>query len=68
MALTYASEWATEDAAHRFFASYHKVLEGKSQSISVLSEAPDQITGKTEDGNFTLQVSGARVSVVEGLP
>lgn len=68
VALTYASVWNTPDAAQRFFAAYHKVLEGKSAKMSVTSEAPEQISGTTEDGTFVLQIDGTRVSVTEGLP
>jgi hypothetical protein len=67
LALLYASEWTTEEAARRFFGLYRKALQGKWKSFAVESESASAIGGRGDDGYFLLRRDGARVTSVEGL-
>lgn len=67
MALAYASEWAGEDAAKRFFELYQKVLRGKWKTFEVMSETQHAVAGRGDDGYFLVSRDGTRVSSLEGL-
>jgi hypothetical protein len=67
MTLVYASEWADEDAASRYYEAYQKVLRGKWKSVEVTSESPDRFSGKSEDGYFTVTRVGNTVLSKEGF-
>lgn len=66
--LRYASLWAAPEAAQRFFASYRKVLEGKSKNCVFTEAAPERLSGTNEDGGFTVTLRDNTVSSVEGWP
>ncbi len=67
MALVYASEWADEAAAAKFFELYRKVLQGKWKTFAVESEAERALAGRGDDGYFLVSREGARVSSLEGM-
>lgn len=67
VALAYASQWESADAAQRFFRSYRKVLEGKSKDFRVEAETASELKGSNSDGAFVVRAAGDRVSVIEGL-
>ena len=66
--LRYASAWSTPEAAQRYFASYRKILAGKSKQCEFSDESPARLTGTNEDGGFTVTVQANTVSSVEGWP
>ena len=67
MTLVYASEWADEDTASRYFEAYEKVLRGKWKSVEVTAESPDRFSGKSEDGYFAVTRAGNTVLSKEGF-
>lgn len=67
LALLYASEWTTEEAARRFFGLYQLALKGKWKSYVAESESATAVSGRGDDGYFLLRRDGARVTSVEGL-
>ncbi len=66
-ALTYVSQWSSPEAARRFFAAYRKVLEGKWKKMTVTSETDKIIQGEGDEGEFTIRLTGDRVTSIEGL-
>jgi hypothetical protein len=67
LALAYASEWADEAAAERFFELYKKVLKGKWKTFDVESETGSALAGRGDDGHFLVLREGSRVSSLEGM-
>lgn len=67
LALAYASEWADEAAAARFFEFYRKILKGKWKTFVVASEAESALSGRGDDGLFVVTREGTRVSSLEGM-
>jgi len=67
LALVYASEWATPEAAQQFFRLYQRVLRGKWKKFEIDSESAGAVAGRGDDGYFLLQRQGGRVSSLEGL-
>lgn len=67
LALLYASEWTTEEAARRFFGLYRLALKGKWKSFTIDAESATSLSGQGDDGCFLLRLEGARVTSVEGL-
>jgi hypothetical protein len=66
VALRYASEWATPEAAERMFQAYKKVLQGKWRKLQIDSESADSIRGVGDDGPFQVVLSGNTVRSLEG--
>jgi hypothetical protein len=67
MTLVYASEWADEETASRYFEAYEKVLRGKWKSLEITAESQDRFSGKSEDGYFTVTRAGNTVLSKEGF-
>lgn len=67
MALVYASEWADEASARKFFELYRKVLKGKWKTFAAESESEDAMAGRGDDGYFLVTLDGNRVSSLEGM-
>lgn len=67
MTLVYASEWADEDAAMRYFDAYQKVLRGKWKNVAVSTNSGDRFAGKSEDGYFAVTRRGTTVLSKEGF-
>lgn len=65
--LTYASEWATPEAARRFFTLYQRVMKGKWKGMKVTEHGEDRLSGIGDSGHFQLKVSGTAVTFIEGL-
>jgi hypothetical protein len=65
--LIYASEWQDEASARQYFDAYQKVLHGKWKQMEIISHDADRISGKSEDGYFTLTRKGARILSEEGF-
>jgi hypothetical protein len=65
--LLYASEWDSDESAHRFFTAYREILSKKWKKLEVASESADAVTGRGDDGRFELRINGATVTSVEGL-
>jgi hypothetical protein len=65
--LRYASVWASEEAAAKFFESYRAVLQGKSEKCEFAGGAGGVWTGSNTDGRFVVKLSGSTVTSIEGL-
>ena len=65
--LFYASEWSNDEAAAQFFDAYQKVLRGKWKRIEITDSSPDRLSGRSEDGYFTVTRDGKRVLSKEGF-
>ena len=68
VAMVYASEWASPEAAREMFGLYRKVLSGKWKKVSFTQDGADTLAGSGDDGVFLVRLEGTRVSSVEGLP
>jgi hypothetical protein len=68
LVLLYAVEWDSEAVARAYFGAYRQALEKKWKKMSIVSEAPDLITGSGDGGRFELRRQGAIVTSMEGLP
>ena len=66
--LLYASEWASDSDAGRFFDAYEKVLRGKSKTLRLDGRTPTRLAGLADDGYFEVRRSGARVTSRQGWP
>ncbi len=66
--LAYVSEWQSPEAAREFFAHYRSILKGKWKRFEIGSETPSKLTGVGDDGRFVVELDGARVTSLEGLP
>jgi len=64
--LLYAVEWDTADSAAKYFQLYRQVLEKKWKHLAIDSESDTTLAGKSDDGYFRVQLSGAVVSSAEG--
>ncbi len=67
MTLVYASEWADEAAAARYFVAYQTVLRGKWHGVEMTSQEVDQFAGRSEDGFFRVVRKGREVRSEEGF-
>ncbi len=67
MTMVYASEWADEDAAMRYFEAYEQVLRGKWKTVEVSTDSGDRFAGKSEDGYFAVTRHGNIVLSKEGF-
>jgi hypothetical protein len=67
VALLYAVEWDSDDAARRYFEAYRQVMKKKWKQMTVSSESVDQVNGSGDDGRYELRRTGATVTSVEGL-
>lgn len=67
MTLVYASEWANEDAAVKYFEAYKTVLRAKWKSLEVSGENANRFSGKSEDGYFAVTLTGNIVLSKEGF-
>lgn len=65
--LLYASEWADEDSAARYFDAYQQVLRGKWKQIDVSTHDATRFAGRCEDGYFSVVRKGNRVLSEEGF-
>jgi IrrE N-terminal-like domain len=68
VALLYASEWDSDDAARQYFAAYRASMQKKWKKMAVATDSPDALTGEGDDGRFELRRAGAIVTSMEGLP
>ena len=66
--LAYAVDWDDEAMARKYFEFYKTALGRKWKHIEVLEDGARQVSGKGDDGRFTLRLDGARVSSIEGMP
>lgn len=66
--LLYAVEWDSEQAARDYFGAYRQILAKKWKKMQVSEDAPDSLTGTSDDGRFQLRRAGAVVTSVEGIP
>lgn len=64
--LAYASEWATAEAARRFFAHYQDVLRKKWKTIEAAPAAEGVFAGRGDDGYFRVELAGSVVSSLQG--
>ncbi len=67
LTLVYASEWSDEDACARYFDAYQRVLHGKWKRMAISDQTPDRVSGRSEDGYFTLTRDGKRMLSEEGF-
>ncbi len=65
--LVYVSEWDDEKSAVEYFAAYQRVLRGKWKQLEVTSQDATSFRGKSEDGYFSVVLSGTRVLSEEGF-
>lgn len=65
--LVYASEWSDEDASSQYFEAYQAVLSRKWKRVEITNHSADRISGKADDGYFTLFREGTRVLSEEGF-
>jgi hypothetical protein len=65
--LTYASEWASPDAARAFFAAYQRVMKGKWKSMTVTESTAGHVYGMGDSGKFQLKIAGTGVTFTEGM-
>ena len=67
--LLYASIWASENAADRFFDSYRRhVLPGKKKDFAEDSLTDGRLEARSSEGKVTLMRRGRSVFSIEGLP
>ncbi len=66
--LRWAILWDTPESAQKAFGLYLKAIEGKSQGLSWKQRADAGAEGSNQYGGFRIQVEGARLEGVEGLP
>ncbi|MEO7650776.1 MAG: hypothetical protein ABIZ80_09935 [Bryobacteraceae bacterium] len=66
--LAYAVEWDDAAIARKYFEFYKSVLGKKWKHIEVLEDGERQVSGRGDDGRFTLSLDGNRVSSLEGMP
>ncbi|MGO9242593.1 MAG: hypothetical protein ACLQBJ_17455 [Bryobacteraceae bacterium] len=66
--LRWAILWDTPESAQKAFGLYLKAMEGKSQGLSWKQRADAVAEGSNQYGGFRIQVEGARLEGVEGLP
>ena len=65
--LSYVVEWADAEAASKYFEFYRKVLAEKNSKSAVDSETGTRVTGHSDDGRFELELTGSRVTTLEGM-
>ena len=65
--LVYVSEWDDEKSAVEYFAAYQRVLRGKWKQLEVTSQDATSFRGKSEDGYFSVVLTGTRVLSEEGF-
>ncbi len=65
--LAYASQWASAEAAERFFRLYRRVLAGKWKRFEAASAGAARLAGTGDDGHFLVRRDGAQVRSLEGL-
>jgi hypothetical protein len=65
--LAYASVWADEESARKFFQAYEDVLKKKFARCEFTEKTAAKMTGKSEDGWFVTRLEGRRVSSFEGV-
>jgi len=68
VALTYYSQWADNKSAAEFFAAYKDILTKKWKKTKFSEDKPNSLSGRSEDGAFSVRLEGVRVSSLEGLP
>lgn len=68
VALVYGSQWADAKSAASFFGAYKHVLKKKWTKTEFKKDEANLLTGVSEDGAFTVRLSGNMVTSVEGLP
>ncbi|MBC7925325.1 MAG: hypothetical protein H7039_06670 [Bryobacteraceae bacterium] len=67
VAMTYASEWESPEMARRFFEAYRAVLKGKWKRFEVARSDKDSFSGTGDTGAFSVQLTGTRVTSMEGF-
>jgi len=65
--LTYASDWASPDAARAFLVAYQRVMKGKWKTMTVTESTADHVYGRGDSGKFQLKIAGTGVTCIEGL-
>jgi hypothetical protein len=66
--LAYGSQWDTPENARRMFTSYKRVLDGKWKKVSYVQNSETRLEGTGDDGSFMVELDGARLTSIEGLP
>ena len=67
VAMVYRSVWDSEDWANRYFLLYKQVLRRKWKHVDVTEETATVFRGDSEDGAFSVDISGQTVTSREGL-
>jgi hypothetical protein len=65
--LVHSSDWDSPEAAQVFFDLYQRVLRAKWKTFEISSSSPAQVTGKGDNGRFSLLLDGATVHSIEGI-
>ena len=65
--LVHASAWDSPEAAQKFFELYQRVLRAKWKNLEIASSSPSQVTGKGDNGRFSLRLEGVVVHSIEGI-
>lgn len=67
VSMVYRSVWDSEAWATRYFLLYKQVLRGKWKRVEVTEESASTFRGDSEDGAFSVDLSGSTVTSYEGL-
>jgi hypothetical protein len=65
--LAHSSEWDSPEAARTFFDLYQRVLRAKWKNLEIASSSPGHVTGKGDNGRFSLRLDGSIVHSIEGI-
>ena len=65
--LSYSVVWDDAASAKKFFQFYQRVMLEKTVHGAIDSTADTRVTGHSDDGKFILELSGDRVTSLEGL-
>lgn len=66
--LRYAVRWADPAAANEYYQLYRQICERKWAGLELVDSSNGRCEGKASIGEVILQVSGALVQSIEGLP
>ncbi len=67
VSLVYRSIWENKEWATRFFQCYKQVLQRKWKRVTVTLDDGTNFRGESEDGYFSVELSGAVITSSEGL-
>jgi len=65
--MSYAVEFEDADTAGKYFAFYTKLMCEKTNHCAVDSSTATHVSGHSADGNFELDLKGARMTSLEGM-